>query len=615
MAKRTAPTQAPTPGRLRIGDQWNAITIIALSQNNPLKAVAEFVENSIDAKARHITITRGREKGHHYLRIKDDGEGIRRNAEGVPDFQYVATHICDSMKRQMKRQGSEGLQGEFGIGLLSFWTVGEELTLSATSADGTTHRMHLRKNDPGYRVTHRRLLVPDKGTELTIRPVLPGLRQLNGEKIQWYLASELRDRIRQSGVKIKVVDRTSRTEHRVEPREFEGRFLHEIRRLSSHSDELSLELYLNRPDPSHRVGLHRAGTRVLECIAELSLFQHAPWNKGYLQGIIDFSRLNLTPGTRTGIIHDGSLARLAEQLEPVEEALNTLIEEQQRAEEERTSRDVLKSIQRALREALLALPTEEYDWFELQRRNGKPARTTQDPDTSEQDASPGSQPEGTPDEALASVELEEDDAEPQKQFFQYAGPLFSVRISPASSVIPVGTPRPLRAVARDRRRQPVEENVSFAWSIAEGAGELEHSGGEMATFKAGTEPGLVRLKVLARQDAVTCDAEALVTVVQSLVPSGSARDKPAQGIPSYTFQKAPGELWRSKFDGERNVIVINNGHRDFVYASRNKALKLRYVCRLFSKELVLKNFRGLPANDLLERLIELSLYTEENLKG
>ena len=38
-------------GRLRIGNQWNAITIIALSQNSPLKAIAEFVENSIDARA------------------------------------------------------------------------------------------------------------------------------------------------------------------------------------------------------------------------------------------------------------------------------------------------------------------------------------------------------------------------------------------------------------------------------------------------------------------------------------------------------------------------------------------------------------------------------------
>src|SRR5215472_14956948 len=44
-------------GKLRIGDDWNAIRIIALSQANPLKAIAELVENSIDAHAKTITIT------------------------------------------------------------------------------------------------------------------------------------------------------------------------------------------------------------------------------------------------------------------------------------------------------------------------------------------------------------------------------------------------------------------------------------------------------------------------------------------------------------------------------------------------------------------------------
>src|ERR1041384_6308777 len=117
-------------GKLRIGDDWNAITIIALSQQNPLKAVAEFVENSIDALARNITITRGRERGQHFLRIRDDGQGIPRDEQGLPNFQYVATHICDSIKRQLKQNGAQGVQGEFGIGLLSFWTVGEELLLT-----------------------------------------------------------------------------------------------------------------------------------------------------------------------------------------------------------------------------------------------------------------------------------------------------------------------------------------------------------------------------------------------------------------------------------------------------------------------------------------------------
>ena len=80
-------------GKLKIGDNWNAITIIALSQNNPLKAIAEFVENSIDARAKNITIVRGRERGELYLKVIDDGEGIPLNNEGFPNFKYVATHI------------------------------------------------------------------------------------------------------------------------------------------------------------------------------------------------------------------------------------------------------------------------------------------------------------------------------------------------------------------------------------------------------------------------------------------------------------------------------------------------------------------------------------------
>ena len=75
----------------------------------------------------------------------------------------------------------------------------------------------------------------------------------------------------------------------------------------------------------------------------------------------------------------------------------------------------------------------------------------------------------------------------------------------------------------------------------------------------------------------------------------------------------PESLWRSRFDLNRHVIVINNGHRDFVYASRSKALKLRYLEWLYAKELVMHNFVGLPADQLLERMVELSLRTEEHL--
>ena len=107
---------------------------------NPLKSVAEFVENSIDANARNITITRGRHRGDAYLRVMDDGDGVPLREDGKPDFQYVATHICDSIKRHLKAGGAQGIQGEFGIGLLSFWTVGEHLTMTNSGRDGRTYQ-------------------------------------------------------------------------------------------------------------------------------------------------------------------------------------------------------------------------------------------------------------------------------------------------------------------------------------------------------------------------------------------------------------------------------------------------------------------------------------------
>ncbi len=608
LKKKANRQKGENTGKLRIGDNWNAIRIIALSQSNPLKAVAEFVENSIDAKARIITLVRGKEKGVHFLRIKDDGEGIRKNPEGVPDFEFVATHICDSVKRRLKAEGASGLQGEFGIGLLSFWTVGEEMTLTSAGTDGKTYQMHMKKGDPGYRISQKRLLVQEPGTELVIRNILPGIKQFSGEKINWYLASELRDRIRSSGVDIRVIDRTARAEFKVEPRKFEGRLLHEVNR----AGEIYRELYLSAPHAANTVELFRNGTRVAESLTGLPDFNKPPWNSGYLQGLVDVPFINLTPGTRSGLIQDEAYQRMIAELAPLEAELLRIIGEQRRAEDEQTSREVLRSIQKALKEALLALPAEEYDWFDLHGEAGSRKAPGGVPAFSEPSAVPErlvpetvtqpSHPGGAQDEPA------------QKQFFEFPGPLYSVRISPASSIVSVGGSKNFRAIARDRANRLVEENIAFSWTIAEGEGALTNAEGEIATLEAGKEPGLVKLLVLARQGEIECSAEALVTVTETLIAAISSGTEQRQGIPSYTFEKAAGELWRSRYDAEKNLVVINSGHRDFVFASRNKALKLRYISRLFAKELVVKNFAGAPAGELLERLIELSLYTEENLK-
>ena len=144
---------------------------------------------------------------------------------------------------------------------------------------------------------------------------------------------------------------------------------------------------------------------------------------------------------------------------------------------------------------------------------------------------------------------------------------------------------------------------------------MEGAGDQEVEYLAPGVPGLSRLKVTVTQGENACSAEALVTVADTLETAISSAVVTARGLPGYTFERAAGELWRSRFDAERNIIVVNSGHRDFVFATRNRALQLRYLVKLYVKELVLRNFAGLPGEQLVERMIELSLCAEENLRS
>ncbi len=553
-------------GKLRIGNDWNAITIIALSQSNPLKAIAELVENSIDAHATNVTIVRGRSEGRHFLEVRDNGMGIPRDADGRPDFRYVATHICDSVKRRIKVEGAVGLQGEFGIGLLSL---------------------------------AKRALFSEPGTHLRVANLLDGIRSMSGEKIQWYLAAELRDRIRHTGVRITVIDKIARKQYAVEPRQYEGRLLHQLPNVRATLGDVYVELYMTEPLETNRVALFRHGTRVFEDISVIHKLSKAPWTTRYLQGHIDAPFINLTPGTRSGIIHDEAYAALLDALVPLEEKLIEMLEAQRRAEDEQASRELLHTIQRAFRDALLALPVEEYDWFDIHSRSQRASGTNR-----EFDSGLGLTV-GAPEPEISNVK--------QRKFFEYAGPLFSVVVSPASTVVRVGEQRSLCALPYDRARRRVETDLTFNWEIIEGDGVLDRPHDQAVSFLAPAEPGLVRVRVNVCQGDIERSAEALITVTHELLPQVGTTIIDSQGLPGYTFERAPGESWRSKFDSARNIIVVNSGHRDFVYAARNKSLKLRYLVRLYCKELVLRNFVGLPADQLLERMVELSLRTEENL--
>lgn len=87
----------------------------------------------------------------------------------------------------------------------------------SAGADQRAYQMTMTKGDAHYAVSQRCVPFAEGGTELKISPLLDSIWTLSGEKIQWLLASELRDRLRTANLGVNVVDKPMRKQFEVEP--------------------------------------------------------------------------------------------------------------------------------------------------------------------------------------------------------------------------------------------------------------------------------------------------------------------------------------------------------------------------------------------------------------
>jgi hypothetical protein len=589
-------SSSSTTGTLRIGDQWNAITIIAHSQTHPMKAICELTENAIDAGGRQIRIVRRRQRGDVFLEVEDDGRGVAADGNGDPDFERIATHLCDSMKRHLDPRGRKGVHGEFGIGLLSFWALGEELRMTSAGSGGRPAELHLIRGQREYAIRPVRGRIATEGTRIVVGPLLESTRKLvTGEKIARYLSAELRDRIRSTGARIVVVDRVARREITVTPREFTGERLDLPRRYATPLGDVQVEIYVRAEgEPGDGgVGLCKDGTRVLKEIAELLPFQHAPWTDRRLEGLVDFEPLTLAPGTRSGVVPDAAFEALVAVAAAIEADLAAALEAREQAETERASRQLLKQVHKAFVSALAELPAEEYVYFDIPK--------------------PGGEGDGAPGEPLSAAggKPSGDTQQPTDQpqlFPPEPGPLHAVRIAPRHPRRPPGGTARLVARACDAAGMPIASGLSYAWHVVTGEATLAPDGAVCAVTGHGV--GATTVAVTAVQD----DLKAVDQVEVRFAEGAGDADGPSQrGLPSYRLEAEHGQPWRSRYDQRHNEIVINSAHRDFLASRVSPAKHRRYIGKLYAKEVVLSNFPHESPAQALERLVEITLRTEDSL--
>ncbi len=635
--KDTAPRRADTlRGRVKAHDPFELIRWLAMSQPDPRKALAELVQNSLDASARSVVVTRLRERGLPCLKIRDDGEGVLADLPRPEALRYIATHIGHSRKRSLSPQERLTLmtQGQYGIGLLGFWAMGEVLEIRSFVPGQAPYRLVLYRDKPDYLVepVRGRLTLDERATEVHVAGLhRDALSALVGNRAADFLAAELRGQLLSRDVELIVEDRIARRKALkhivVKPPRFLGERLEGIGPVSVPGyPDVRFEVYLagdgaEAQNDAAGLAVYGAGTLVAPSFGELAALglARSPWTDTRFRGLVDFPGLRVAPGSRRGVVVDDAASAFARALEVVEPILNSVLEAHEKRQAEELDQGVIRDLQRAFKDFYRERP--RYAMLPVEDPGDAGAGPTGG-GAADADAGGGApvDPDSEPDSEPAGAE----DSPAASDYLLPPGPLDRVRIVPATIRLDCATTKTVRCEGVDGSGRSVERPTRLAWRVTGEAAAIalpetgahsdrlddlvEQAVGRL-TLHAAHHPATGTLLVEAQETGggPTVAAEAPIHVA---LPNPGESD---EGIPEPELVDLPGEPWRSRMLEDR--WQVNAGHREYRAIAHRARLKLRYLAMLFAKEVVQRSHQDPRLGAPLEQLVEIAAFADRNVDG
>jgi hypothetical protein len=180
---------------------------------------------------------------------------------------------------------------------------------------------------------------------------------------------------------------------------------------------------------------------------------------------------------------------------------------------------------------------------------------------------------------------------------------------PAEIAIAPGRERRVLAVPLDRDNRRVRGDIQFAWSSdAESFAVVGEGAKPLLRARPDALPGLrSTITVVATRGEERAEGSTAVIVADRPEPATDL----AGGVPEPELVDAPGERWRSRFDGQK--WQVNASHDDYIALRAEPRTRLRYLLALFAKEVALRA-HGVPGSEeALESLVEILAHAERNL--
>jgi hypothetical protein len=593
--------------RFSTPNNWILIKHIGdMQSTNPLRSIKELVDNSIDAFARDPSFS---PKKGRIIKVEINKNGIRAHIKivdnavgweldpvsGKPKFEFSVQHIGDSIKKyvkEYKKGREEGVAiGQYALGLLSFWALGDRLTIFS--------RCHLPKGKIGScskmiwkRYVETATIVDDvkppdelaKGSGcVVIVDQLEKARMnlVTGNQLKRYLARACRSRLMKTGVTVEVYYKGKK--HIVKPMKYEGiSFPMKHYHVKGGFGSVELEIYLFPPrvesQEEYKVPIFAKGAKAYDDITQIEELDIYPWNAKKVYGQIDYPYGTITP-SRNAFVNDAFLGAFIRAMMEITEKLNRQIEEIEARKRKRQRKKFYNAFQKTWQEILNRLPEE---WLRKKEEGALEQKKTQKPE----------RPTVKP------------------------GPMYRLEISPENAQVQCRTVQSFAAKPYDMNGNLVRDpDIIYYWQIEpSNLGQLKKDMYRSCILQAGKQEGIATLAVTAFQYVEESGKEKTIhktasTNIWTVSKLTKKPHRPPPGDKPPLLDEIPlAEEIHSKYLPETNVVQVNNQHKDYIKAEKKGPEALfKYINYCYCKEIAVDRWKNLVTDhhELSERITDL----------
>ncbi len=310
--------------RLRIGNLAKAVLVSGQAYQDPKDALNEFVSNAADEyieagrRGKRVRVILRRKGRYPVIAVDDTGRGMSPER-----LREVARNLFESSK-----VGDNRTLGEKAIGILAFQQLCARCDVVSRAQDSSeTWALRLERGKATASLEReRRRMRQEPGTTVYLSDLDPDvLRILTQRRVVEYLRARRGPALANGDYEIEVVE--GRSAELVLPEKPEGVRL-TIPARNTLWGKVEFALYVAPADGRRRrvAVVGRAGTSVMDDIAELDEFANRPWDSDQVSGRIVFESLQQTAGRRAILRDRAAFPLFVEAVKAVEPAVAQTVE-------------------------------------------------------------------------------------------------------------------------------------------------------------------------------------------------------------------------------------------------------------------------------------------------